>query len=157
MSLEEHEEERRLRTEIRYANVGIQDWWDPVYQKLGTRAPPPVDGEGHYDYRVRMAIQAKKSLPVTNKLSQVGLRNTYRSSPTAFRNLEQSLHKELAVYADSVDSAPANGMRRIEEVNPQNGLKIIKWIGTRPFTDDFLQPGRIAKIRDPSQFPRAFL
>jgi hypothetical protein len=48
-------------------------------------------------------------------------------------------------------------MRRIEEVNPQNGQKIIKWIGQRSFTDKFMQRGRFAKIRDPSQFPRAFL
>jgi hypothetical protein len=43
------------------------------------------------------------------------------------------------------DSAAPGQLRMVEEINPQNGSKMIKWLGTRSFIHDFKSPIRFVR------------
>jgi hypothetical protein len=140
----EAEEERQLHLQKRRASIEAQAWWDPVYQKLGTRARAPVEGEDHWGYRADMAVQAKNNLPGTHPLTaNLQLRRLARQADkSAFRNLEKQIHAAVGAYAVSNDSAPDDGLREVVEVNEANGMKIHKFLGNRCFTRDFAAPVR---------------
>jgi hypothetical protein len=139
----EAEEIRDLYKRQRIANVQAQEWWDPVYQKLGTRARAPVEGEDHWRYRADMAVQAKNNLPITNPLTgNLQLRRLARQSDkSAFRNYEKQIHAEVAAWAGSNDSAPTGRLREVTEVD-NNGLKITKFLGAECFVKEMGRPGR---------------
>jgi hypothetical protein len=43
------------------------------------------------------------------------------------------------------DSAPPGELRMVKEVDPQNGQKVIKWLGTRSYIHDFKSPIRYVR------------
>jgi hypothetical protein len=92
---DEAEEIRQHRLKIRQANIGVQADWDPIYQKLGSRARAPVEGEDHWAYRADMAVEAKNNLPITHPLAgNLQLRKLARQADkTAFRNFERDIQK----------------------------------------------------------------
>jgi hypothetical protein len=106
---DEAEEIRNVNKATRAANIEAQAYWDPVYQKLGTRARAPTEGEDHWQYRADMAVQAKNNLPINHRLAgNLRLRALARQADkTAFRNFEKQIHTEVNAWAGSNDSAPS--------------------------------------------------
>jgi hypothetical protein len=139
---DEAQEIREFRKAIRQANIGVQANWDPIYQKLGTRARAPVEGEDHWQYRADMAVQAKNNLPITHPLTgNLRLRSLARQrDKTAFLNFEKQC-VAVNAYAGSNDSAPEGGLREIVE-RDANGMEVRKFLGTRCFVADMGRPGR---------------
>jgi hypothetical protein len=153
LSATEIEEERQHALRVQRSLRVVQERADDTFAPWDFRAPAPVLGCDPDTYRRDLLIKAKKLLPGSNELRHVQVRQLPRDALRQFEDLIYPAAKGEAYNATSV--APGD-MRKVVEVD-SNGLKMIRWVGQRPFTDDFLQPGRIAKIRDPSQFPRAFL
>jgi hypothetical protein len=143
MSAQESEEVREHQKRVRHSNVEAQAWWDPVFEKLGTRAPPPIEGADHWQYRADMAVGAKRNLPATHPLArELQLRRLAREpDKTAFRNFEKQIHEALSAYAVSNDSAPKNQLREVVDIDA-NGMKLHKFLGDRSFVHDFTQPAR---------------
>jgi hypothetical protein len=57
----------------------------------------------------------------------------------------QQLYEATKEAGKRNDSAAPGQMRMVEEINPQNGHKIIKWLGTRSFIHDFKSPVRFVR------------
>jgi hypothetical protein len=142
-TLEEQLLDQELAKRQRTASVEAQAWWDPLYQKLGTRARPPVEGEDHWQYRADMAMKAKSSLPVTHELSRnLQLRKLARDkNKTAFVNIERMIHDAFGSYVVSVDSVPMGQMRPIEK-RSSDGLKMTEFLGKESFVKQLSRPGR---------------
>jgi hypothetical protein len=142
ITTDEYEEIRELRKRERIANIEAQAWWDPIFQKLGTRARAPVEGEDHWQYRADMACKAKENFPLAHPLAaNLKLRRLAREDKRAFRNFEKQIHTELSAYAVSNDSAPVDQLREVVETD-SNGMKVHKFLGTRSFVQDMGRPGR---------------
>jgi hypothetical protein len=154
MSLAEQEEERAHQLRVLRSARVIQEMAQDSLDPWGVRVPGPTLGEPPDEYRRKLLIMAKKQLPVEHELRKIQVRQLRADALAVF---EPQIYSACKAEAYNPSSVPPGDMRRIEEINPQNGMKIVKFIGQRSFVDQFLQPGRIAKIRDPSQFPRAFL
>jgi hypothetical protein len=153
MSLAEIEEERAHALRVQRALRTIQERADDAFAPWDFRAPAPVLGCDPDTYRRDLLIKAKRLLPGDNELRHVQVRQLPSSALGQFEDLIYPAARAEAYNATSV--SPGD-MRKVVEIDG-NGLKIVRWIGQRSFTDQFMQPGRYAKIRDPSQFPRAFL
>jgi hypothetical protein len=154
MSAAEIEEERQHALRVQRSLRVVQERADDAFSPWDMRARGPTLGEDPDTYRRDLLIQAKKLLPGTNKLRQVQIRQLPAAALGKFEDL---IYPAAKAEAYSADSVPDGEMRKVVEIEPNNGLKIIKFIGQRSFVHDFTQPGRLARIRDPSQFPRAFL
>jgi hypothetical protein len=153
MSLAEIEEERAHALRVQRSLRVIQERADDAFAPWDFRAPAPVLGCDPDTYRRDLLIKAKKLLPGDNELRHVRVRQLPADALPEFERLIYDAAKSEAYNATSVSPGE---MRKVVETD-SNGLKMIRWVGQRSFVDDFLQPGRLAKIRDPSQFPRAFL
>jgi hypothetical protein len=142
-TLEEQLLDQELAKRQRTASVEAQAWWDPLYQKLGTRARPPIEGEDHWQYRADMAMKAKNNLPVTYELVRnLQLRKLARGkNKTAFVNFERQIHDAFGTYVVSVDSVPTGEMRAIEK-HSSDGLKMTEWLGHECFVKSMTIPGR---------------
>jgi hypothetical protein len=142
-SLEEQLLDQELDKRQRRANVEAQAWWDPPYQKLGTRARAPVEGEDHWQYRADTAMKAKNELPVTHPLNRnLQLRKLARQdNKTAFRNFERQIHDAFDVYVVSADSVPMGGLREVVTVQ-DNGQKLHTFLGKESFVKAMARPGR---------------
>jgi hypothetical protein len=104
------------------------------------RARGPTLGEDIDDYRRDLAVQGKKLLPDDDKYRRVQYR---RLDNVAFEAVEPDLLKRITEYGRSNDSAPANGpLREIVEANPDNGQKMVRFLGKRSFVHDFKSPVR---------------
>jgi hypothetical protein len=125
---------------------------DDSVQPWGIRAPALVAGAPLDDYRRDLLILAKKRLPEDHELRRVQVRQLPDSALPVFEDKIYAVCKASAMRPDSV---PPGELRRVEEVD-RNGLKVIKWIGQRCFTDQFTQPGRSVRIRSPATDPGWF-
>jgi hypothetical protein len=152
MSLAEIEEERAHALRVQRALRTIQERADDAFSPWDFRAPAPVLGCDPDTYRRDLLIKAKRLLPGDNELRHVQVRQLPSSALGQFEDLIYPAARAEAYNATSVSPGE---MRKVTEIDG-NGMKVVKWIGQRSFTDQFLQPGRYAKIRDPSQFPNAF-
>jgi hypothetical protein len=143
-SLEEQLLDQELDKRRRHANVEAQAWWDPLYQKLGTRARAPVEGEDHWQYRADMAVKAKSNLPKTHELARnLQLRKLARDeNKTAFRAFERQIHDAFDAYVVSADSAPTGEIREIKEYDQTGTLRSSKFIGQNCFVKAMGRPGR---------------
>jgi hypothetical protein len=152
LSAIEIEEERAHALRVQRALRTIQERADDAFSPWDMRARGPTLGEDPDRYRRDLLVQAKKLLPGDNELRHVQVRQLPSSALGQFEDLIYPAARAEAYKSSSV--APGD-MRKVVEIDG-NGMKIIKWIGQRSFTDQFLQPGRLARIRDPSCFPNAF-
>ena len=153
MSAAEIEEERQHALRVQRSLCVVQERADDAFSPWDMRARGPTLGEDPDKYRRDLLIQAKKLLPGTNKLRHVTICQLPSSALGKFEDLIYSAAKAEAYFADSV---PDGEMRRVTE-RDSNGLMMTRWVGQHSFVRDFTRPGRLARIRDPSQFPRAFL
>jgi hypothetical protein len=153
MWLAEIEEEREHALRVHCSLRVIQERADDAFSPWDMRARGPTLGEDPDRYRRDLLIQAKKLLPGDNELRHVQVRQLPRDALGQFEDLIYPAAKAEAHNATSVSPGE---VRKVVEVDG-DGLKMIRWVGQRSFVDQFLQPGRYAKIRDPSQFPRVFL
>jgi hypothetical protein len=102
------------------------------------RAPAPVLGEDITEYRQRLAILAKKQLPVDHELRKV----TYRRLDSAILdNFEPQLLQAVQRAAYDPTSVPPGEFRRVTELDG-NGNRIVKFIGPQSFVKDMGRPGR---------------
>ena len=126
-----------------------QEKYDQAFQPWDQRAPSPVIGEDIADYRRKLAIQAKRLLPLGHEMRQVQFRAL---RDDAFDVLEPHLLRDCKSAAYRADSVPPGEMRRVVEVDA-NGNKIIKWIGQQSFVRDMMIPGRrVLGFRTPQGF-----
>jgi hypothetical protein len=106
-----------------------------AFEAYGVNAPPPVAGESYHDYRRRLAVQAKRLLPEDNKYHRLQYR---RQDDSVLDNFEPQLLQEVKKHAFDNASVPWDQpLRQVYETDPQNGLKVIKWVGQRSFVHDF--------------------
>jgi hypothetical protein len=153
MSSTEIEEERAHALRVQRSLRVLQEVADESFQPWGFRAPGPTLGEDPDAYRRKLLIMAKKQLPADHKLRQVQVRQLKADALATF---EPQIYSACKAEAYNASSVPPGDLRRVEEIDPQNGLKIVKFIGQHSFVRHFTTPGRVAKIRDPSLFPNAF-
>jgi hypothetical protein len=122
-----------------------QSRYDEAFSAWGARAKAPVLGENIDTYRRDLAIQGKRLLPDNHELRAV----QYRAlDDTAFSALEPQLLKAVSEAARRNDSVPGGTMREIVEINPDNGQKIHRFLGTHSFVHDYKAPARRAHIFD---------
>jgi len=154
MSAAEIEEERAHALRVQRSLRAVQERADESFSPWGFRAPGPTLGEDPDEYRRKLLIMAKKQLPTDHKLRAVQIRQLRADALGVF---EPQIYSACKAAAYDATSVPPGDLRRVEEIDPQNGMKIVKFIGQHSFVRDMGRAGRLAKIRDPSQFPRAFL
>ena len=115
-----------------------QERFDNALQPWDMRAPAPVLGEDITEYRQRLAIFAKKQLPVEHELRKV----TYRRCDGAILdNFEPQLLQAVQRAAYDPSSVPVGEFRRVTEIAP-DGMKIVKFIGQQSFVKEMGRPGR---------------
>jgi hypothetical protein len=115
-----------------------QQRYDYALAPWDLRAPAPTLGEPITEYRAKLAILAKKQLPEDHEMRKIQYR---RMDTEIFDRFEPDLLKAVQRAAYDASSVPVGQYRRIV-VADGNGLKIVKWIGQRSFTDDFKAPVR---------------
>jgi hypothetical protein len=136
-----------------------QSRFDEAYQSWGMRAPAParIDSvEDVYDYRRRMAADAKLQLPRNGASAREGdptFAELRRLKYTAmaddvYEKLEPLLLRAVAAAGKRNDSIPADSPpREIHERGP-NGGHMIRFLGTRSFVHDFKAiPRRVLGFR----------
>jgi hypothetical protein len=129
-----HDQQMRMQASARV----YQQKYDDALAAWDLRAPAPTLGEPITEYRAKLAILAKKQVPEDHEMRRV----QYRRLDTAvFDNFEPQLLTAVQRAAYDASSVPVGQYRRVVEVD-SNGLKIVKWIGQRSFTDDFKAPVR---------------
>jgi hypothetical protein len=121
---------------------------DDSFQPWGIRAPAPVAGESLDTYRRELLIKAKKLLPDDHPLRSVQVRQLAADALTV---MEPQIYDACHKAAYEADSVPPGQLRQIEE-RDANGLKIVKFIGQRCFTDQFTIPGKRVRIRPFTDF-----
>jgi hypothetical protein len=108
------------------------------------RAPAPVLGQDIDSYRRDLDVRLKKQLPEDHRLRQVqyrGLKND------ALDVLEPQLYKAVKDGAYDVSTVPRGELRKVVEIG-QDGMKIVKFIGSQSFVLDPSyghRPGRRVK------------
>jgi hypothetical protein len=117
-----------------------QAHYDPYLQPWGTRPREPTLGESIDHYRADLAVAAKKLLPEGHKLREVQYRALDKD---AMDVLEPQLLQAVKDHAYSNDTVPEDApLRQVTHVDPSNGHKEIRFIGSRSFVHDFKAPVR---------------
>jgi hypothetical protein len=116
----------------------LQQRYDDALIPWDLRAPSPVLGEDIREYRARLAILAKKQLPVDHEMRKVTYR---RLDSLVFDNFEPQLLQAVQRAAYDPTSVPMGEFRRVTEIAP-DGMKIVKFIGQQSFVKDMGRPGR---------------
>jgi hypothetical protein len=109
-----------------------QQRYDDAFSAWGMRAKAPTLGEDIDTYRRDLAVMGKKLLPENHDLRAVQYRGL-RSD--AFEVFEPQLLKAVSEAARRNDSVPDGTMRQIVEINPDNGQKMHRFLGTRSFVE----------------------
>jgi hypothetical protein len=131
-----HEQQLHLLAVARVYQARYQAALDP----WGVHAHAPVLGEDVDDYRRRLAVQAKRLLPEDHEYAK---RQYRKQDDYVLNNYEAELLPAVKQYAYNDASVPFDApLREIKEVDPQNGLRINRFIGQRSFIHDFTRPGR---------------
>jgi hypothetical protein len=112
---------------------------DDALSTWNIRAPQYTAGESLMEYRRRLARVAQRQLPDDHNLRGVRLK---RLDDDVFAPFEPQIFAACKEAGKRPDSAAPGEMRMVEEINPQNGQKMIKWLGTRSFIHDFKSPVR---------------
>ena len=125
---------REQELQVQASSRVIQARYDEAFQPWGMRAPERIIGEDIAEYKRKLAIRAKKLLPEDHELRQVQFRQAFRDD--AFDIFEPQLLKDCKSAARRAHSVPVGEMRRVEEVDPNTGRKIVNWIGQQSFVRD---------------------
>jgi hypothetical protein len=132
---------------------------------MGTRARQRVEGEDVEAYRRRLAIQAKRMLPISddkpspdstatfNDLRNLQLR---RMPPDVFAGFEGQIYDACAKAVARNDTVPPGEMRMIKRTDPQTGATMNLFYGQRSFIEDLKAPAFRARIRNPDTHPGWF-
>jgi hypothetical protein len=115
---------------------------DDALSTWNMRAPQYTAGESLMDYRRRLARLAQRQLPDDHELRGVRLK---RLDDDVFVPFEPQIFAATKEAGKRNDSAAPGQMRMVEEVDPQNGQKSIRWLGTRSFIHDFKSPIRFVR------------
>jgi hypothetical protein len=116
-----------------------QERYDNALAPWDIRAPAPVLGQDIDSYRRDTLVKIKRQLPEGHALRKVQIRKLPND---ALDVLEPQLLQACKKEAYNADSVPIGAMRRVVEMDPQNGQKIVKFIGQRSFVFDMGRPGR---------------
>jgi hypothetical protein len=152
------EETRHLKSrehlmEVQSAARQFQQRADSALEPWNLRAPGPVMGQPINDYRRDLLVMAKRQLPDDHELRGVKVRQL---EPDALAIMESQIYPAVKAAAMRPDSVPAGELREVTEVG-LDGIKLTKFVGQRPFTDEFTRPGQHVKIRRHEEFlGRAF-
>ena len=119
----------------------MQERYDMALQPWDRRAPSPVLGQSYDNYRRETLKQMKRLLPDDHKLRNVQINGMETSVLNVFEPQIMSACRQEAYNPLTV---PLGEYRRVTELD-QNGMKIVKYIGQRSFTDDFKRPCRRVK------------
>jgi hypothetical protein len=160
-------EQLRYEKELRQRSIAehYQQRADAVFLEWGTRARERVEGEDIETYRRRLAIQAKRMLPVSNDkplpdstATFNDLRNLQlkRMPPDIFAGFEPMIYDACAKAVARNDTVPPGEMREITRVDPKTGHKETRFYGQRSFIEDLKGRAFRARIRTPDTHPAWF-
>jgi hypothetical protein len=116
-----------------------QERYDNALQPWDIRAPAPVIGQDIDAYRRDTLVKIKKQLPEGHELRKVQIRQLDND---VLDIIEPKLLQACRHEAYNPESVPLGQMRRVVDIDPQNGQKIVKFIGQRSFVFDMGRPGR---------------
>jgi hypothetical protein len=117
-----------------------QSRYHSAFEPWGVRARAPTLGEDINKYRRDLAVQAKHLLPEDHELRRVQYR---RQDDSVLDNFEPQLLTAVKQHAHNNDTVPFDApLRQVEDRDPNNGQKIIKFVGLRSFVHDFKAPVR---------------
>jgi hypothetical protein len=137
-----HLRSREHLLEVQAAARTYQARADDAFQSWNIHAPAYVAGESLDDYRRRLADLAQRQLPDDHELRRLRLRAL---PDDAFAGFEPQIFTACKEAGNRPDSAAPNELRAVERVNPENGQKMIEFLGTRSFIHDFKAPVRYVR------------
>src|SRR5258708_1156742 len=132
---------REDQMKLHSRNKDIQERADSVCAEWGTRAPAPVDGEDPRKYERDLAIRFKKKLPPrkdciypdhatkTSTLNDLRRMDLYELDEPAFKVMEPDYYHASKIAASRNDTVPDGELEARTVVDPQNGMKVVKFFG----------------------------
>ena len=119
-----------------------QERFDDALSPWDIRAPGPTLGQHIDDYRRDTLVKIKRQLPKGHELRKV---QVWKLPNDALDVLEPQLLRECRKAAYNADSVPPGEFRRVVDIDPQNGAKIVRFVGQECFTKQMGRPGRRVK------------
>jgi hypothetical protein len=116
-----------------------QERFDNALQPWDRRAPAPTLGQSIDTYRRDVLVGIKKLLPDGHELRQIQIRRMPQDVLDAF---EPQLLQACRAEAYNPTTVPPGEFRRVVEVNANNGLKTVRFVGHESFVKEMGRPGR---------------
>jgi hypothetical protein len=122
-----------------------------VGDKVGFNVPAPTLGESVNTYRCKVLRDLKHQfLPKNNQYYKINYLRDLRNDSTTLNIIEPQILAEVLAQAQNPANVPPGEMRKVIEVNPDNGMKMVKWIGQTSFVVGMGQPPRrVISFRTP--------
>jgi hypothetical protein len=128
---------------------GVHATWDETFQKLGRTAPAQGAGESSYDYQRRLADLGRRYIPRGEEIAGVDFSRLPNEVVPKFAEMMRDRVEANLRRTDNLDPNDTN-YRTVLVHDANTGGKVREFYRARPFTDDFLLPGRkVVRINAP--------